>query len=84
MDHRILKNKGQSSLESAIVFVLVVLFLGGITKIWLWANRQIVERQIRYNNSRVIAGTSKDDYTLQWPVYQPPSLNEDDVLIDNQ
>lgn len=79
---RRLSDKGQSTLESAVVFVLIILFFGGITKIWMWSNRQIVERQQRYNESRVIAGASSDTYKLQWPVYEPPDLKEEDVLID--
>lgn len=84
MGNRDRKIKGQSTLETALVFVLIVLFLGGITKIWLWANNQIVERQVRYNNSRVAAGTSADNYTLQWPVYQPPALTEEEVLLEGE
>lgn len=77
------KLKGQCTLETAIVFILIILFLGGITKIWLWANNQIVQRQLRYNASRVTAGTSTDTYTLQWPVYTPPNLTEDEVILNN-
>ena len=83
MENKILKNKGQSTLELSLVFVLMVLLVGGIVKIWLWSNKQIVERQLRYNATRVAAGTSSDGYTLQWPVYQPSELKEDDVLLNN-
>lgn len=76
------KIKGQSTLETAVVFIIIILFLGGITKIWLWANNQIVQRQLRYNAGRVAAGTSSDTYTLQWPVYTPPALTEEEVLLD--
>ncbi|MDD4953396.1 MAG: pilus assembly protein [Candidatus Omnitrophica bacterium] len=83
MANRILNLKGQATLETAIVFFLVVALFGGIIKIWLWENRQIVERQLRYNATRVSAGTGSDTYKLQWPIYTPPDLKEEDVIINN-
>lgn len=76
--------KGQSTLETALTVIIIFLLIGGIIKIWFWANNQIVERQLRYNNTRVAAGTSSDTYQLQWPVYAPPHLNEDEVLLDSE
>lgn len=76
------KIKGQATLEMTIVIIIIVLFLGGIINIWAWANTQIVKRQLRYNASRVVAGTSTDVYVLQWPVYAPDNLTEDMVLLD--
>ncbi|MBU1998271.1 MAG: hypothetical protein ABIG46_00720 [Candidatus Omnitrophota bacterium] len=75
------KRKGQSTLETALVLVITFSLVGGIVNIWIWANRQIVERQVRYNNSRVAAGTSSDDYELQWPVYEPDELTEEEVIL---
>ena len=72
--------RGQVMLETSLVFICMVLLLAGIINIWLWANKQIVERQSRYNASRVTAGTSTDAYQRQWPVYKPGELTEDMVL----
>ncbi len=74
------KIKGQVMLETSLVFICMVLLLAGIINIWLWENKQIVERQLRYNASRVAAGTSTDAYQRQWPVYAPGELTEDMVL----
>lgn len=84
---RCLSNRrGQGLLEGAITIVLMVLFLGGIVNIWLWANKQMVMRQRRYNATRVIAGTAVDGYQLRWapdnPVYVPEELTEDMVLLN--
>jgi flagellin-like protein len=70
--------KGQSAIETSLAFVAVVILLAGMVKIWFWANNQIVERQIYFNNSRVFAGKGTDTYKLEdnWPVYTPPALNE--------
>lgn len=77
-----LNNKsGQSTLEVALSFVLIVLLIGGIVKIWLWSNQQIVERQLRYNQTRVQAGTGSDTYQAAWPVYTPSELKENEVLL---
>lgn len=74
--------KGQVILETSLVFICMVLLLAGIINIWLWANKQIVERQTRYNAGRVSAGFSTDTYQLKehWPVYKPGELTEDMVL----
>jgi len=72
-------------LETVIALIIIILFLGGIIKMWFWANKQIVERQLRYNASRVAAGTSSDTYRLSehWPVYTPDSLTEEEVLLES-
>ncbi len=81
MNNKFVNNlKGQVILETSLVTLIIILLLGGILNIWLWGNKQIVERQQRYNATRVAAGTSSDDYTLRWPVYTPPALTEDMVL----
>jgi uncharacterized protein (UPF0333 family) len=82
MENRILNNRGQGTLEMAFVIIIMVLFLGGIINIWFWANNQMARRQIEYNSSRVIAGTSSDAYSLQWPMNRPDELGEDKVLLD--
>ncbi len=83
MGYSILKNsRAQGLLEITFVIILLVLLLGGILNIWLWANTQLVKRQKRYNESRITAGTSSDTYTLQWPVYTPEELTEDKVLLN--
>lgn len=79
----ILKNKkGQSFLEGSIVIVMIILLFGGIINIWFWSSKQLVERQIKYNNSRVEAGTASGNYELVWPVYAPEELSEDKVILD--
>lgn len=82
MGNRVLKEKAQSTLETAVTLAMVVLLLMGMSRMWFWANNQIVQRQLRYNASRVAAGTSADNYTLQWPVYQPAALTEEEVLLE--
>jgi hypothetical protein len=90
MANRLL-NKSQGILEATIVLVLMVLLLGGITRIWIWGNKQIVIRQKRFNATRVSAGTAQDDHQIEWPLqYQPGAaeaqrperLTEEMVILD--
>jgi len=82
MDRPSRRKKGQAMIEATVSMVIVVLLLAGITRIWIWGNRQIVERQVRFNSTRVEAGTSSDGYQLVWgaKVYTPPELLEEDVI----
>lgn len=73
--------KGQSAIESLAIFIVIVLLFGGIFNIWLWGNKQIVQRQMRYNEGRVKAGTSSVDYELQWPLERAEELKEEKVLL---
>jgi len=73
-------SKAQAVLETSIIFVMAILFLLGIIRIWVWAEGQIIGRQIVYNNSRVLAGTvgreNVDEKPLYWPIYHPKPLKE--------
>jgi hypothetical protein len=70
MADTILNKKAQGILETTFTLIIVLLLLGGIINIWLWANTQIVRRQIRYNASRISAAHpltitySNGQYTL--------------------
>ena len=86
------KNKsGQAILETSISFVLMIALLCGILKVWFWFNSNMVKRQIGYNATRVHAGTSRDDYTLSWPLYhdkndpaepyRPEPLTDKDIML---
>ena len=81
MDNRKLNNKGQGTIETAVIFIVLILLFGGIFNIWVWGNKQIVQRQIAYNQSRVEAGTSSDTYQLQWPLQRAENLQEGEVVL---
>jgi hypothetical protein len=74
--------RAQSTLETAFVFVVLILLFGGIFNIWVWGNKQIVQRQKLFNQGRVQAGTSTRNYQLVWPVKRAESLKEERVLLN--
>jgi len=78
---RLRKSKGQSSIETAVVFFVTILLFGAIFKIWIWGNQQIAKRQREYGRGRVAAGTSHQDYRMVWPPEKPEELKEEDVLL---
>lgn len=49
--------KGQSSLEIAVVFTVLLLFLLGMLRIWFWGNNDLIRRQQEYIDSRSYNGT---------------------------
>ena len=86
-------SKGQSVLETAVALVIIFIFLGAVVNIWLWGNRQIVNRQKWYcaPDLRILAGQSRDLYIMPiWPnggiaprydAQVKHSLNEKDVIL---
>ncbi len=84
MGNKILNKSGQSTLETVVILVIMLSLLMGITQIWLWTNRQIVRRQVRYNDTRLLAGQSSDWYVVPlWgpSVNKPTELKEQEVLF---
>lgn len=83
-------NRGQGTLELAVSFILIIILIGGITKIWLWGNQQFIARQRWYNITRIAAGYSHDGYIFPvWkgglvPFYRLDPLKEKDVLISGR
>ena len=72
--------RGQSLLETLFTFVVLILLFGGIFKIWIWGNKQIVDRQVSYNRGRVAAGTSNEDYQLVKPA-PTGALGDDNTFV---
>jgi len=78
------KNKsGQAVLEVCVMFTLVIMLVVLMLRIWNWAIVPIVQRQVNYNNTRVIAGmpiigpSSAAREPAIWPVYRPRPLTKE-------
>lgn len=44
--------RGQVGIETSVAMIAVFIFLLGATQVFLWMNRNIIERQREYQNSR--------------------------------
>ena len=49
------KYQGQSTLESTIALIAAVVLLLGITQVFVWVNKMMVERQRAYQSTRMSA-----------------------------
>ncbi len=65
--------KAQVTLETALVFVALIMLLYGSVNIWLWFNKNLAQRQPPYNQTRVAAGSSDPG---QWPVSSQTPMTE--------
>ena len=67
-------NKGQATIEFTLAFVVTILLIVLTANVFAWVNHCIVRRQVAYENSRTLAGSSgsnvgKSDF------FTPPKLN---------
>jgi len=49
-----MRRKAQTSLESAIAFLIFLSFFLGAMGIWAWSDRQIAKRQYAFNNKTIL------------------------------
>ncbi|MCM8800167.1 MAG: hypothetical protein NC900_05530 [Candidatus Omnitrophica bacterium] len=61
--------RGQVTLELTVALIVTILFLIGITKIFVWLNQTMVERQQAYQDTRpkTTAGVTKDKINFYTP-----------------
>lgn len=67
----------QVSLEMVIMFVMAVILIAGVIRMWVWSNAQIAGRQPAYEGSRLAAGSGAPG--CGWG-YTPKALTEDWVF----
>jgi len=78
---------GQTTLEMAIAFLVVLSLFFGIMAMWAWMDRQIARRQPPFNKTRDDAGKpsrqpgSTGSKDLKWPLDEakPEELTEEEV-----
>lgn len=70
--------KSQVMLELVVGFVIICIFLIGIINLWVWADLQMVGRQIEYDRTRKSSATLRPDTygNKVYPVYDVKELNE--------
>jgi len=78
--------KSQTTIEITIGFFVVLSLFFSIISMWVWGNRQVVNRQPPFDNSRISAGqpnrepgASGGSKSLVWPVYTPEELTKEEA-----
>lgn len=64
--------KGQATLEIALIFVAVLLFLLGMLRIFFWANNDLMARQRDYMQTR--------DEQGRWPIHSSANLDDQTIF----
>jgi len=57
-----MNRKSQVVIETAMVIVVLAIFLIGVTRIWVWFVNTYSDRWRSYDNSRVQAGKISSDF----------------------
>lgn len=67
------KNQAQASIEFSLAFVTAILFLLLSCNLFVWLNHNIVQRQKRYEETRIVAGSTSEPGKLNF--YTPKKMN---------
>jgi hypothetical protein len=77
---RVSSKKSQALLDFIIVFSILLIFLAGLTRIWIWFNANFAKRNVDYQTTRFSAGTASDTH-LDSLDYQDKTLKIDDDWV---
>jgi len=83
-------SKTQTTIEITIGFIVVLSLFFSIISIWVWANRQIANRQPIFNSDSGLGrkaagqpnrtpGWAGGNKSLVWPVYNVEELTKEEV-----
>jgi uncharacterized protein (UPF0333 family) len=69
----LINNHAQSAIEFSLAFILVILFLILTGNLFVWLNHNLVQRQSKYEATRVQAASPSSPGKLDF--YKTPELN---------
>lgn len=55
-------NQSQAILDFVLVFGILITFIVGLVRIWVWFNVNYAKRNVDYQNTRLAAGTADDSH----------------------
>ncbi|MCX5705557.1 MAG: hypothetical protein NTZ92_05845 [Candidatus Omnitrophica bacterium] len=55
-------NRAQSILDFILIFGILLTFIVGLTRIWVWFNANYAKRNVDYQNTRLAAGQANDSH----------------------
>ncbi len=74
------QSKSQSILDFVLIFGILITFLAGLTRVWIWFNANYAKRNVDYQNTRLAAGTASDSH-LSNLAYSDQLLKIDDNWV---
>jgi len=74
------KNRAQSILDFVLIFGILLTFIIGLTRIWVWFNANYAKRNVDYQNTRLAAGQANNSH-LSSLSYSDDVLNLDDNWV---
>jgi len=73
--------KAQVTLEFTLIFVIIVALLSGLLTFWKWSSDNIVKRQVRYNATRVQAGSNTPGEPSGSGVFEAAPVSNNQVYM---
>lgn len=73
-------NRSQSILDFILIFGILLAFIIGLTRIWVWFNANYAKRNVDYQNTRLAAGQANNSH-LTSLAYSDKVLNLDDDWV---
>ena len=72
---------GQATLEFTLIFVIMVALLFGLLGLWKWSSDSIIQRQLKYNTSRLEAGSTTPGKPSAGDMYQASQLTDNQTYL---
>jgi hypothetical protein len=77
---RIFQKRSQALLDFVLIFGILIAFMVGLARIWVWFNANFAKRNVDYQNTRLAAGTANDSHSGTVD-YQDQVLTIDDDWV---
>ena len=77
-------NKAQATLEFTLIFVIMAALLMGLLGLWKWSSDSIIQRQLRYNATRLEAGSKTPGEPSAGNMYQASALTDNQTYLFNK
>lgn len=72
---------GQATLELTVALILIVILLMAGVKVFLWLNEGLVLRQVSYDNTRVVAGSTAPETVILTTVQHMDNAQPQNLVI---
>jgi len=73
--------KGQSILEFVLIFIIVAVLILGLLALWGWSRNNIPARQVKYEGTRVQAGSKSSSGEPAIPFKATPITDSQTYLF---